>query len=133
MSHRIRQVIRYTASASDVYNALTQSRQFADVTGKPADISTEVGGEFTAFDGMITGRHIELISGQRIVQAWRVSLWPEGTWSIVKFELGSTEEGTELQLEHSGFPDDAYDHINEGWYKMYWEPLREFLAKQGSA
>jgi hypothetical protein len=52
-----------------------------------------VGGAFTLFGGHITGRHIELVPDQRIVQAWRVVDWIPVVYSIVKFEL---TEGTTL-------------------------------------
>ena len=74
-----------------------------------------------------TGRHIELVPNQRIIQAWRVSLWPESTYSIVKFEISKSGSSTTVNLEHTGYPDDAEEHLDGGWRKMYWEPLKAYL------
>jgi activator of HSP90 ATPase len=51
-----------------------------------------VGGAFTLFGGYITGRHVELVPNDRIVQAWRTGGWAPGVYSIAKFEL--VEQGS---------------------------------------
>ena len=33
---------------------------------------------------------------------------------------------TKVILDHSGFPDDAAEHLDGGWHKMYWEPLKAY-------
>jgi activator of HSP90 ATPase len=78
---------------------------------------------------MITGRNIELAPNRRIVQAWRPGNWPEGVYSIVKFELeGDGNSGTKVVLDHTGFPEDSHDHLAAGWGENYWEPLQRFLG-----
>lgn len=124
----IHQEININSPVEKVYSALTQSEIFAGFTGQPADISADAGGEFSGFDGMITGRQVELIPNERIVQAWRVGLWPDGVFSIVRFELKPTADGTQIIFDHTGFPQEEHDHLESGWNKMYWEPLRKFLA-----
>jgi hypothetical protein len=78
------------ASPKRVYEALTDAKQFDKVIqlsgvmqsmhlpDKPAEISREVGGAFALFGGYITGRHVELVPNERIVQAWRTGGWPPG-------------------------------------------------------
>src|SRR5208282_6506071 len=73
----------FKANRKRVYEALTDSKQFDKVIqlsgvmqamnlgDKPAEISREVGGTFTLFGGYITGRQVELVPNERIVQAWR--------------------------------------------------------------
>ena len=70
------------ASPLRIYDALTDAEQFqkieliggaralADIKAKPAQISREPGGPFSLFGGYIVGRQLELLPGQRIVQAW---------------------------------------------------------------
>jgi activator of HSP90 ATPase len=70
-----------------------------------------------------------LVPNQRIVQAWRLSQeFAEGTYSLVKFELKAMDSQTRVALDHTGFPEGHFDHLNEGWHSHYWEPLRKFLA-----
>jgi uncharacterized protein YndB with AHSA1/START domain len=129
MAKPIHQEVVFKAAPKRVYEALTDSKQFSAVTGgAPADISKEVGGAFSCFGGMIQGRHVELMPGQRIVQAWRAGNWDPGVYSIVRFELQDAGGQTKLIFDHTGFPEAHAEHLIEGWSKMYWEPLKKYLA-----
>ncbi|HEV8247715.1 MAG TPA: SRPBCC domain-containing protein, partial [Polyangiaceae bacterium] len=90
-------------------------------------LSTEAGGAFACFGDRIVGRNIELVPNKRIVQAWRPASWPEGVYSIARFELSSEGEQTLLVFEQDGVPEDSREHIDTGWPRMYWEPLRKYL------
>jgi activator of HSP90 ATPase len=97
--------------------------------GAPAtQISTEPGGAFSTFGGLIVGRQIELVPNARIVQAWRPAYWNPGVYSIVKFALAESNSGTRLTLDHRGFPDGDASSLLDGWNKNYWEPLERFIA-----
>ena len=124
----IKQSVVFKASAAKIYEALTDADKFSDVTGAPAEISADEGGAFIIFGGQINGRHIELVSGQRIVQAWRVTnMWDEGVYSVARFDLDMSGDTTTLTLTHTGYPEDAAEHLEPGWHKMYWEPLKASL------
>ena len=70
------------------------SEDFARMTGgRAADISSEVGGAVSMFGGDIRAQNVELVPGKRVVQAWRSKAWPEGVYSIVKFELARRGKG----------------------------------------
>lgn len=45
---------------------------------------------------------------------------------MVRFELAPDGHGT-LVLDHDALADDQVPHIEAGWPKMYWEPLRKYL------
>jgi activator of HSP90 ATPase len=124
----INQSIKIKTSAAQVYKTLLSSEEFSQVTGAPAKISQDVGGAFSCFGGQIVGRHVELIPNSRIVQAWRVAEpWPEGVYSIVSFNLTESGGSTTILLEQSGYPADFEGHLEGGWHKMYWEPLKAYL------
>jgi len=118
----------YKASAERIYNVLLDSKQFAALTGTPAEIDSKAGGAFSMFGGMIVGRNVELVSNQRIVQAWRPTHWDPGVYSIVKFELKAQGAETVLVLDHTGFPEGEYDSLAWGWHNHYIDPLKKFLA-----
>lgn len=133
MSDAIRQEVAFKASPKRVYDALLDSRQFSEFSGAPAEISRDPGGAFSCFGGIITGRNIELLPNQRIVQAWRVKMWPEGIYSMVKFELQQHGSETRLVMDHAGFPPEMRAHLNGegadgGWHRQYWDPLTKYLA-----
>jgi activator of HSP90 ATPase len=124
----LHQEIDFKASPSRIYEVLLDSKQFAAFTGMPAEIDPKAGGALTIFGGLVVARNIELIPSQRIVQAWRPTHWDSGVYSIVKFELKSQSSGTTLVLDHTGFPEGEFDHLDEGWPLRYWNPLKKFLA-----
>lgn len=130
MAHTIHQEIELPASAASVYDVLLSSKRFAEFTGAAAEIDASEGGAFACFDGHITGRNIELVPGERIVQAWRVLAWDPGVFSIVRFSIGEADGKTSLILDHTGYPESFHDHINPGWGTKYWEPLKAYLADQ---
>jgi activator of HSP90 ATPase len=131
----IHQEVVFKASRKRVFDALTDAAQFTKVTelstvkgAAPASISREAGGAFSCFGGYITGRHIELVSNERLVQAWRAASWKDGVYSIVRFELQEQGSDTKLVFDHAGFPVGQADHLAGGWSMNYWEPLTKFLA-----
>ena len=97
--------------------------------GKPVEVSPDAGGAFSAFGGYITGRHIELVPNERIVQAWRASGWEPGQYSIAKFVLSEQGSGTKLVFDHTGFPEGKAPHLAEGWRTNYWEPMAKYFGQ----
>ena len=125
----LHQEIPLQAGPQRIYNVLLDSKQFAAFSGSPAQIDPKAGGAFSMFGGLIEGRNLELVSNQRIVQGWRPASWESGIYSIVKFELKPQGSETTVVLDHSSFPIGNFDHLTEGWYSHYWEPLKKYFAK----
>jgi len=128
MSKTIHQEVDFKASPQRVYEALTDAKQFSTFTGLPAEIHSQAGGTFKCFDGQITGRMTELVPNQKVVQTWHVAMWRDGINSIVRIELKAQDGGTRLILDHSEFPEDNREHLDAGWPRMYWEPIKKYLA-----
>jgi len=66
---------------------------------------------------------VELVRDRRVVQAWRAKTWPEGLYSIVRFELSADGAGTKLSFDHEGFPADQAEHLAKGWHSNYWDNI----------
>ena len=96
-------------------------------TGRRKSIVASAG-PFPFFAGHIAGRNLELVPDRRVVQAWRAVAWPEGVYSIAKFELQGRNSGTHVVFDHTGFPPDLADHLEAGWQENYWQPLRRYLG-----
>jgi uncharacterized protein YndB with AHSA1/START domain len=138
----IRQEVTFDASPQRVYQALTAAKDFDSITrlsdgaallaaagAKPTAISSEVGGTFTLFGGYITGRHLEMLPNERLVQAWRAGSWSPGAYSIAAFHLTAEGGKTKLAFEHRGFPNGQGVSLAPGWHAHYWEPLAKYLAQ----
>jgi activator of HSP90 ATPase len=124
----IHQEVTLKAAPERVYEAFMDTKQRTAFTGNAAEVSRDPGGAFTAHDGFVTGRNIELVPNQRIVQVWRFQDWPEGVYSLVKFELAKDGSGTRVVLDHTGIPDGHREHLETGWTARYWEPLKKYFA-----
>jgi uncharacterized protein YndB with AHSA1/START domain len=71
------------AEPARVYEVLADAAALSALSGKGGAAARTPGGEFTAFDGCVTGRQVELVPGERIVQPWRFPVWDPGVYSIV--------------------------------------------------
>jgi activator of HSP90 ATPase len=139
-SESIHQEPVFQGNRKRIYEVLTDSRQFDEIVrlsaamrsgaieSKPVQISSEIGGPFTLFGGYIVGRQLDLVSGERIVQAWRAQSWSAGEYSIVRFTLAEEGAATRIVLDHQGFPAGQAQHLAAGWKGNYWEPLEKYLA-----
>jgi activator of HSP90 ATPase len=116
------------ATPQRVYHLLLSSKEFAACTGLPAEIDAEVGGAFSLFGGQIVGRNVDLVPGQRIVQAWRPAHWDAGSYSIVKFELKAHGAASTVILDHTGFPVDDADSLDKGWHEHYLDKLKKYFG-----
>ena len=131
----IHQEVNFSVSQHRLYETLLSSKQFSDCTKKSfdnftlrsANIDSTVGGAFSLFDGHIIGRILELVPNKRIVEAWRVVDWPDGVYSIAKFELMPQGSGTKIIFDHIGFPEGLKEHLSIGWTQHYWEALTKYL------
>jgi activator of HSP90 ATPase len=128
MRTSLHQEIELNAAPERIFNMLLDSKQFAAFTGMPATIDPSPGGAFNTFGGLIEGRNVEVIPNRRIVQAWRPTYWDPGVYSMVHFELKASNGGTTLVLDHTGFPEGDFDHLDPGWYMRYWNPLKKYLT-----
>ncbi len=118
------------ASPEDVYDALLNPKKHAEFTGSPATTSAKTGETFTAWDGYITGKNIELVKAKKIVQEWTTTEWPEGySASRLEFTLTAKNGGTELRMVHSKVPAEQVADYTSGWQSAYWDPLKEYLAR----
>jgi activator of HSP90 ATPase len=125
----IHQEENFQASPHRIYEALLDSKQFTAFSGgRAAEIDRTVGGAFTIFAGHIVGRNLELVPDRRIVQAWRVVPWPEGIFSIARFELIAQGSGTRVIFDHTGFPSELAEHLESGWNENYWKALQKYLG-----
>ncbi|HYM27187.1 MAG TPA: SRPBCC domain-containing protein, partial [Steroidobacteraceae bacterium] len=138
----IHQEVTFAASPRVVYDVLTGTARFDAVTrlsdavtllsapgAQATSIASQPGGAFVLFGGYITGRHVEMVPGERLVQAWRTGSWSAGHYSIVTFTLAAASAGCHLKFDHRGFPPGQGASLAYGWRVHYWEPLALLLRK----
>jgi activator of HSP90 ATPase len=127
----IEEIVTIPATPEEVYEAFMDPKKHAKFTRSKATGNPVVGGEFTAWDGYIKGKNLELKEGKLIVQEWTNTDFPEG-YPSSRFELAlkKVPKGTEMHMVHSKIPASQAEELREGWTEFYWEPLRNYFSKQ---
>ncbi len=127
----ITQKVVIPASPEEVYDAYMDPKKHSAFTGAEATCDPRVGGEFTAWDGYITGKNLELEKGRRIVQEWSTSEWPEDyPPSRLELTFSEVKGGTELTMVHSDVPGSQAEDYRQGWIDDYWDLLKEYFKKR---
>jgi len=126
----IKQEVIVPATPVEVYEAFMDAKKHSAFTGSKATCDPRVGGEFTAWDGYISGKNLELERGKRIVQEWVTTDWPQNyPPSRLELNFKAVKEGTEISMVHSEVPAEQADDTKQGWIDFYWEPLKEYFGK----
>jgi uncharacterized protein YndB with AHSA1/START domain len=115
-----------TAAPEEVYLALTTPSTIHLWSGEPAEMSEEVGSEFSLWDGSIVGKNLEFEPGKKIVQQWYFGEQEEP--SIVTLKLHPHAQGTSVELRHTHIPDNDYEDIVDGWDNVYFASLEDFYS-----
>ena len=132
------------AAPEAVYDAWLSSAGHSAMTGAQAKISKRVGAAYSAWDGYISGRTLELVPAKRIVQSWRTTEFAsDDPDSTITIDLAATKTGTRLTLSHRGVPDGQTAYETEGWRDFYFTPMaahfsgpaagRKAAARRGAA
>jgi activator of HSP90 ATPase len=119
-------------SADQFYKDWLTSETHSDFTGGEAKTSDKVGADFSAWDGYIAGKNIELTPGKKIVQSWRTVEFNENDEdSIIELEIeaiGSNE--SKLTLHHKNIPAGAGEKYKTGWEEHYLEPMTNYYLSR---
>src|SRR5579862_1350466 len=102
----IRLVTILPVTPEDLYDAWLSSLGHTAMTGAPATTEARVGARHTAWNGYISGEHVELEPGRRILQTWRTTEFPETSPdSLLEIVLTEDGDGTRITLIQNGIPD----------------------------
>lgn len=118
------------AAPTTLYLAWLNAEQHSAMTSGAAKIDSQVGGKFTALDGYITGKLVNLDLGRRIVMAWRTTDFPrEEPDSRVEVHFEALGGSTRLTVLHTDIPEGQSDKYRETWNEKYFAPMRTFFSK----
>jgi len=114
----------------EIYGAMLSGPKHSKMTGAKATGSTRVGGKFTAWDGYISGKNVELEDGSRISQEWQTAEWPEGAPpSLLEWKFEAKKGGTKVSLKHSKVPGSQAGSYDKGWEDYYFIPMKAYFAR----
>jgi activator of HSP90 ATPase len=125
----IQKIIFKKATTKALYELYMSAKLHSLITGGQVKITQKVGDRFRVFDGYITGKNLQLIKHQLIVQSWRGSDWDakaKDSTFLISFE----QKGSDalINVVHANVPDKAADSLDKGWRNHYWKPWKQWLA-----
>ena len=117
------------ADPATIYRAWLSSDGHSGMTGAEASVDPTIGGAFTAWDGYIHGRTLELEPDRRIVQSWRSSEFTPGhADSQIEVLLDATPGGTLVTIKHTGVPADQLGYEQGGSQDSYFAPMLAYFG-----
>ncbi len=122
-------ITKINATAEEIYLTWLNSEGHTKMTGGEATATDKVGDNFTAWDGYIEGKNLELEPFTRILQSWRTTQFHENEEdSQVEILLNEVDGQTELTLIHSNIPESG-EHYKKGWDEHYFQPMKNYFSK----
>lgn len=114
-----------------IYDAWLSCKGHAAMTGAEATCTAKMGAAFTAWDGYIEGKNLELEPYTRIVQSWRTSEFPEEAEdSQLEILLEKVRNGTKITLNHTNIPKGQSAQYKQGWHDHYFAPMKEYFSSR---
>jgi len=134
MTPTIQQSVRLPASPKELFDTYLDSKKHSAVTGGKPRISRKAGAKFTAWNGALSGRNLQIVPNRLIVQAWRsVHFKRSDLDSILILEFSKAPGGGRIDLVHVNVPPQDHKGVKSGWPKYYWKPWKKcLLAKKKS-
>jgi activator of HSP90 ATPase len=115
------------APLKTVFNAWLNSESHSKMTGGEAVISDQINGSFTAWDGYIWGKNLEIDRIKRILQSWRTSEFSEDEGdSLLEILFSEVNGATEITLTHSNLPPNG-EQYKQGWEDHYFSPMKVYF------
>jgi hypothetical protein len=134
MTKEFKQRVTLPCNAKLVFEQLLDSRKHTKITKSPAFVNKREGGTFTAFNGQLTGRNIEIKPNKKIVQAIRFKNWDKDCYSIVTLKTIQTSNNKcTLELLQVGIPSNNIGKVKKHWNNNYWQMFKDFLLGEKPA
>jgi activator of HSP90 ATPase len=129
MTKAIHQSVRFKASPATLFEMYLDSKKHSAATGGKATISRKVGGAFMAWNKMLRGRNLAIVTNRMIVQTWRsVNFKPRDADSILILEFSKAPGGGQVDLVHVNVPSQDHKGVANGWPNYYWRPWKKYIA-----
>ena len=125
----IQEIVFQNTTPSDLYDLYMNAEKHSIIAGSAVTIDDKEGSAFSAHQGYITGKNLQLIKDKLIVQAWRAVNWDQtAVDSTFIIYLAGQGNDVVLKMTHANVPDDSAADIEKGWFDHYWNPWKQYLA-----
>ena len=128
MATDIKLEFQLSAPPQRVMELLTNAALVRRWSGSEAVIEAKEGGEFSMFDGWVTGK-VTKVGPEKLAYTWKPTDWPDETEeSEVLYILEGRDGGTKVTVHHTALPteDEAASH-RSGWTDYFFDPLEDYI------
>jgi activator of HSP90 ATPase len=126
MTEKLKMSALIPADPMRIYQSWLSTKGHSEMTGSPAKVTAVQGRPFSAWDGYISGKNLELKPGKLIVQSWRTTDFPEDAPdSHLEIELVKKGKGTLIKLSQTGIPSGQAGEYRQGWKDYYFKPMKD--------
>ncbi len=130
MPRTIHLAVALPATPDELFDMYLDPDRHAAITGEPVSIGAQAGTEFSAFDGALHGRILQVVPKRLIVQSWRASHWKaRDIDSTLILTFWPQWRNARIELVHVNVADHDFAGVSEGWELYYWTPWREYLKQ----
>jgi len=89
------------------------------------------GAKLRMFGGSVEATIVEVQYPNKLVENWRFTSWPEGTWSTVTINFTEEKGKTVLTLTHDGVQKADEDRTRLGWQENHFRPIKMIFGYGG--
>lgn len=117
-----------------VMELLTNPVLIEEWSGDKAVVETKEGGNFEMFGGWVRGKVLTATESE-LAYTWKPGNWTETDQpSEVRYKLEAGDEGTQITLAHTGFPNtEEMDGHETGWTEQFFESIEEYILSEHTA
>ena len=137
-TYEVARIIR--ATPKRLFEAWLDSQEHSDMTDRACTIGPGAGERFSAVDGQITGRTLEVEPYHRIAQVWNteepgrrvfesrveIAFVTGPAWGGLP---GSAADGPTVIIRHSGLPPEQRLFTPQWWEDNYFQPMDAYFAR----
>lgn len=128
MARTVIQACALPAAPDRLCDMYLDAEQHAKFTGGAVRVEPRAGASFSAFNGVLSGKIIEVQPKRLIAQTWRSANWrADAIDSVLILTFWPEPAGGRVELVHVNVPDEDFAGVSEGWHTFYWQPWRAYL------
>lgn len=114
----------FNTTAEQLYITLLDPQRVSAWSRSNAQIQATEGSEFLLFGGSISGKILELVTNERIRQAWRLDSWRTGHFAELDIQLKQGAGETTMVVKWSGIPIGEEDRVRGNFQDYYVRAIK---------
>lgn len=123
--------VKLHCTAKEVFTGWLNDKIHSEFTGgAKAQTSPNEGGNFSAWDGYITGTNVEIFPYKKIIQKWRTTDFDKDDEdSVIELFFTFKDDHTLVSITHSNLPDGEGEKYKKGWKDSYFSYMKKYFEK----